>query len=72
MVLPFLTRLYPRARYVVLTRHPLAVASSYANSFFALTTMAGFSKPDELRKRPSDAFGPFGVGLTLGVAWRAP
>ena len=34
LVLPFLTRLYPRARYVVLTRHPLAVASSYANSFF--------------------------------------
>jgi hypothetical protein len=34
LVLPFLTRLYPRARYVVLTRHPLAVASSYASSFF--------------------------------------
>jgi hypothetical protein len=33
-VLPFLTKLYPRARYVVLTRHPLAVMSSYANSFF--------------------------------------
>ncbi|MFT3921976.1 MAG: sulfotransferase [Myxococcales bacterium] len=33
-VLPFLTRLYPRAKYVVLTRHPLAVMSSYANSFF--------------------------------------
>jgi hypothetical protein len=35
LVLPFLTRLYPDAHYVVLTRHPLAVASSYANSFFA-------------------------------------
>jgi hypothetical protein len=34
LVLPFLTKLYPQARYVVLTRHPLAVASSYANSFF--------------------------------------
>jgi hypothetical protein len=34
LVLPFLTKLYPRARYVVLTRHPLAVFSSYANSFF--------------------------------------
>jgi len=34
LVLPFLTRLYPRAHYVVLTRHPLAIASSYANSFF--------------------------------------
>jgi hypothetical protein len=33
-VLPFLTRLYPAAKYVVLTRHPLAVMSSYANSFF--------------------------------------
>jgi hypothetical protein len=34
LVLPFLTKLYPDAHYVVLTRHPLAVASSYANSFF--------------------------------------
>jgi hypothetical protein len=35
LVLPFLKRLYPDARYIVLTRHPLAIASSYANSFFA-------------------------------------
>jgi len=34
LVLPFLTKLYPEAKYVVLTRHPLAVFSSYANSFF--------------------------------------
>jgi hypothetical protein len=34
LVLPFLTKLYPNAHYVVLTRHPLAVMSSYANSFF--------------------------------------
>jgi len=34
LVLPFLTKLYPKARYVVLTRHPLAVLSSYAESFF--------------------------------------
>ena len=34
LVLPLLRKLYPRARYVVLTRHPLAVMSSYANSFF--------------------------------------
>jgi hypothetical protein len=34
LVLPFLRKLYPDARYVVLTRHPLAVMSSYANSFF--------------------------------------
>jgi hypothetical protein len=33
-VLPFLSKLYPQAKYVVLTRHPLAVMSSYANSFF--------------------------------------
>lgn len=32
--LPFLSKLYPEAKYVVLTRHPLAVFSSYANSFF--------------------------------------
>lgn len=34
LVLPFLERLYPKAKYVVLTRHPLAVFSSFANSFF--------------------------------------
>ena len=34
LVLPFLSKLYPDAHYIVLTRHPLAVMSSYANSFF--------------------------------------
>jgi hypothetical protein len=34
LVLPFLAKLYPSAKYVVLTRHPLAVLSSYAESFF--------------------------------------
>lgn len=34
LVLPFLQKLYPDAKYVVLTRHPLAIFSSYANSFF--------------------------------------
>jgi hypothetical protein len=34
LILPFITRLYPRAHYVVLTRHPAAIFSSYANSFF--------------------------------------
>jgi len=34
LVLPFVTRLLPEARYVALTRHPLAILSSYANSFF--------------------------------------
>lgn len=32
--LDFLARLYPHARYVVLTRHPLAIWSSYVDSFF--------------------------------------
>lgn len=34
LVLPFLARVYPDAAYVVLTRHPLAIFSSFANSFF--------------------------------------
>lgn len=34
LVLPFLAKLYPKAKFIVLTRHPLAVWSSYANSFF--------------------------------------
>lgn len=34
LVLDFLVRLYPSARYLVLTRHPLAVWSSYVESFF--------------------------------------
>jgi hypothetical protein len=34
LALDFLARVYPAARYVVLTRHPLAIFSSYAESFF--------------------------------------
>ena len=34
LVLDFIARIYPDARFVVLTRHPLAVFSSYAESFF--------------------------------------
>ncbi|GIW40605.1 MAG: hypothetical protein KatS3mg076_1182 [Candidatus Binatia bacterium] len=34
LVLDFVSKLYPAARYVVLTRHPLAVFASYAESFF--------------------------------------
>ncbi len=34
LVLDFLTRLYPEAKYLVLTRHPLAVWSSVIDSFF--------------------------------------
>lgn len=34
LVMPFITKVYPAAKYVVLTRHPLAIFSSFANSFF--------------------------------------
>ena len=34
LVLPFMMKVFPDAKYVVLTRHPLATFSSYANSFF--------------------------------------
>jgi hypothetical protein len=34
LVLPFLAKVYPDAKYVVLTRHPAAILSSYAHSFF--------------------------------------
>src|SRR5690606_38622705 len=34
LVLPFMAKVFPDAKYVVLTRHPLAVFSSFANSFF--------------------------------------
>ena len=34
LVLDFLAKLYPKAKYLVLTRHPLAVWSSYVDSFF--------------------------------------
>src|SRR5262249_19985389 len=34
LVLDFLAKLYPKAKYLVLTRHPLAIWSSYVESFF--------------------------------------
>ena len=34
LVAPFLAKVYPDARFVVLTRHPFATFSSFANSFF--------------------------------------
>ena len=34
LVVEFLVKVYPKAKYVVLTRHPMAVWSSFANSFF--------------------------------------
>jgi hypothetical protein len=34
LVLDFAARLYPKAKFIVLTRHPMAVWSSYVTSFF--------------------------------------
>ncbi len=34
LVLPFIAKLYPKAKFIVLTRHPLAVWSSVVESFF--------------------------------------
>ena len=34
LVMPFLERLYPDAKYVVLLRHPLAILTSWVDSFF--------------------------------------
>lgn len=34
IVWPFITKLFPDAKYIVLTRHPCAIFSSFASSFF--------------------------------------
>jgi hypothetical protein len=34
LVLPFLQKVFPEGKFVVITRHPLAIFSSFANSFF--------------------------------------
>lgn len=34
LVVDFLSKVYPKAHYIVLTRHPIAIFSSFANSFF--------------------------------------
>jgi hypothetical protein len=34
LILPFIAKVFPDAAYIVLTRHPAALFSSYANSFF--------------------------------------
>ncbi len=34
LILPFMQKVFPDGKYVVLTRHPLAMFSSFANSFF--------------------------------------
>jgi len=34
LVLPFMAKVYPQAKFIILTRHPAAIFASYANSFF--------------------------------------
>jgi len=34
LILPFMAKVFPDAKFVVLTRHPIATFSSFANSFF--------------------------------------
>ena len=34
LILPFIQKVFPDAEFIVLTRHPLAMFSSFANSFF--------------------------------------
>lgn len=34
LILPFMTKVFPDAKFIALTRHPLATFASYANSFF--------------------------------------
>lgn len=34
LVMPFLSKVYKDAKFIVLTRHPLSIFTSYANSFF--------------------------------------
>lgn len=34
LILPFMAKVFPDAKYIVITRHPIATFSSYANSFF--------------------------------------
>jgi hypothetical protein len=50
LVLDFLAKLYPDARYVVLTRHPMAVWSSYVESFFDGDTAAAHARNPVLER----------------------
>ena len=34
LITPFIMKVFPDAKYIILTRHPMAIFSSYANSFF--------------------------------------
>ncbi len=50
LVLDFLARLYPDARYIVLTRHPLAVWSSCVESFFGGDAVAAHARNPVLER----------------------
>jgi len=50
LVLDFLAKLYPSARYVVLTRHPIAIWSSYVDSFFAGDAAAAHARNPVLER----------------------
>jgi hypothetical protein len=50
LVLDFLAKLYPRARYIVLTRHPIAIWSSYVDSFFAGDSAAALARNPVLER----------------------
>ncbi|MCB9759659.1 MAG: sulfotransferase [Alphaproteobacteria bacterium] len=42
LILPFLAKVFPEARYIVLTRNPCSVWDSYAESFFDGDTQAAY------------------------------
>ena len=57
-VLPFLAKLFPKARYVVLTRHPLAIFHSQAHSFFGGNYQSAY-ETNPLMQRYVKAIGEF-------------
>ncbi len=50
LVLDFLAKLYPHAKYVVLTRHPMAIWSSYIDSFFAGDAASAYARNPVLER----------------------
>ncbi len=50
LILDFLTKLYPDAKYVVLTRHPIAIWSSYVDTFFAGDAAAALARNPVLER----------------------
>jgi hypothetical protein len=58
LVLPFVAKLYPRAKFVVLTRHPFAILHSVAHSFFA-GNYAAAEEANPILRRYVPAIGSF-------------